>query len=95
MLLSDVGWFHGSEAIKNDNKYWTYRTKESHFLTIFNTNKSDCGKFNLVAFNGTGEIWHSFNLLVRGISVYMLSIYTVSSNACVQALEERNTPQKY
>ena len=43
--------------------------KESYFLTIFNTNKSDCGKFNLVAFNSTGEIWHSFNLLVRGIAV--------------------------
>jgi len=62
----DVGWFHGSEAIHNNSKYWTYRKKDSHFLTIFNATKTDCGKFNLVAFNKTGEIWHSFNMLVRG-----------------------------
>ena len=62
----DVIWFKGDQTIFNGDKYWIQRRKDDHFLSIFNTVKDDCGTINVVAFNKTGEVWHSFDLLVKG-----------------------------
>merc|ERR1719150_103990 len=58
----DVAWFKKSELISKSAKYWIHRKKESHFLTIFDLLKEDCGSYSCVAFNKSAELWHSIAL---------------------------------
>ena len=61
-----MAWFKKSEPIIVSSKYWIYRKKDSHFLTIFDIKKEDCGNYRMVAFNNSGEIWHGLELTVKG-----------------------------
>ena len=61
-----MAWFKKSELISKSAKYWIHRKKESHFLTIFDMLKEDCGSYSCVAFNKSAELWHSIELTVKG-----------------------------
>lgn len=68
-----MAWFKKSEPIIISSKYWIYRKKDCHFLTIFDIKREDCGNYRLAAFNKTGEIWHSIELTVKGIQDILFS----------------------
>ena len=74
--VADVAWFRDSEPIIISSKYWIYRKKESHFLTIFDIKREDCGNYRMVAFNKSGEIWHAVQLSVRGDLFYSAIIFS-------------------
>ena len=61
-----MAWFRKSEPIIISSKHWIYREKDSHFLTIFDIKKEDCGIYRMIAFNKSGEIWHATELTVKG-----------------------------
>ena len=62
-------WFRGSSwnLIEDTEKYDVEisQNKECHFITLFNVNTSDSGKYSCMAVNAKHEIWHEFELNVE------------------------------